>query len=94
MRSKFQPIAKTEWGERRQQLHSALHLFEEPVSLNVAETLPALAAAGVRVIKIGGHERGRAYVTTAVHRSIVANDWLSAQQRPMSIDVPTREAVV
>jgi hypothetical protein len=36
-----------------------------------------------------GRQRGRAYVTTALHRSIVANDWLSPQQRPMSIDAPT-----
>jgi O2-independent ubiquinone biosynthesis protein UbiU len=54
----------------------ALHLFEEPVSLKAAETLPALATAGVCAIKIEGRQRGRAYVTTALHRSIVANDWL------------------
>jgi len=40
------------------------------------ETLPALAAAGARAIKIEGRQRGRAYVTTALHRSIIANDWL------------------
>jgi collagenase-like PrtC family protease len=39
-------------------------LFEEPVSLKTGETLPALAAA----IKIEGRQRGRAYVTTALHR--------------------------
>jgi collagenase-like PrtC family protease len=32
----------------------------------------------VRAIKIEGRQRGRAYVTTALRRSIVANDWLSA----------------
>jgi O2-independent ubiquinone biosynthesis protein UbiU len=54
-------------------------LFEEPVSLKAAESLPALAAAGVRAIKIEGRQRGRTYVTTALHRSIVANNWLSPQ---------------
>jgi len=47
-------------------------------------------ATGVRAIKIEWRQRGRAYVTTALHKaSIVANDWLSPQQRPVSIDAPT-----
>jgi putative protease len=44
----------------------SLYLFEEPVSLNAAEMLPALAKAGVRAIKIEGRQRGRAYVQAVV----------------------------
>lgn len=44
----------------------ASYLFEEPVSLNAAETLPALARAGVHAIKIEGRQRGRAYVAAVV----------------------------
>jgi hypothetical protein len=63
--------------------------------LNATETLPAMAAAGVRAIKIDGSQRGRACVTTSLHRSIVANDWLSPRQRPMSIDaIDSAKAVV
>lgn len=43
-----------------------LHLFEEPVSLNAADILPALARAGVSAIKIEGRQRGRAYVAAVV----------------------------
>jgi putative protease len=47
-------------------LGRALHLFEEPTSLNAADILPELAAAGVRALKIEGRQRGRAYVAAVV----------------------------
>lgn len=51
----------------------ASHLFEDPVSLNAMELLPALAAAGVRALKIEGRQRGRAYVqqVTAAFRAAI-----------------------
>ncbi len=53
----------------------ASYLFEEPVSLNAAEMLPDLAAAGVTALKIEGRQRGRAYiaeVVTAFRRAVDA----------------------
>lgn len=49
------------------------YLFEEPVSLNVIELLPALMDARVQAIKIEGRQRGRAYVAqvTAAFRKAV-----------------------
>lgn len=51
------------------------HLFEDPTSLNAVDLLPALAAAGVRALKVEGRQRGRAYVqqvTAALRRAIDA----------------------
>jgi putative protease len=45
---------------------TAGYVFEEPVSLNVAELLPALREAGVTALKIEGRQRGRAYIETVV----------------------------
>jgi putative protease len=42
------------------------YLFEEPVSLNAADLLPALKHAGVTAIKIEGRQRGRAYIARVV----------------------------
>ena len=41
-------------------------VFEDPVSLNVAELLPALREAGVTALKIEGRQRGRAYTESVV----------------------------
>ena len=42
------------------------YVFEDPVSLNVAELLPALREAGVTALKIEGRQRGRAYTESVV----------------------------
>lgn len=42
------------------------YLFEDPVSLNTLDILPALKAAGVTALKIEGRQRGKAYVTQVV----------------------------
>lgn len=44
----------------------AMHLFEEPTSLNVIGMLPELAKAGVTALKIEGRQRGNAYVARVV----------------------------
>jgi putative protease len=42
------------------------YLFEEPVSLDAVELLPALRQSGVSALKIEGRQRSRAYVETVV----------------------------
>ncbi len=42
------------------------YAFEEPVSLNLAELLPELIAAGVDAMKIEGRQRSRAYIAAVV----------------------------
>ncbi len=42
------------------------HIFEEPASLDATRLIPALAAAGVRALKIEGRQRSRAYVGEVV----------------------------
>lgn len=42
------------------------HLFEDPVSLDTRQFLPALMAAGVSALKIEGRQRGRSYVAQVV----------------------------
>jgi collagenase-like PrtC family protease len=42
------------------------YLFEDPVSLDAAEILPGLRAAGVTALKIEGRQRGRAYIEGVV----------------------------
>lgn len=42
------------------------HIFEEPASLDATQLIPALAAAGVRALKIEGRQRSRAYVGEVV----------------------------
>lgn len=44
------------------------YLFEEPVSLDAVELLPALRHAGVSALKIEGRQRGKAYVAQVVRR--------------------------
>ena len=52
----------------------ASYLFEEPTSLNAAEMLPELMAAGVSALKIEGRQRGRAYVEQVVSAFRLAID--------------------
>ncbi len=54
------------------------HIFEDPVSLNAAALLPALAEAGVTAIKIEGRQRGRAYIESVVRTFRGAVDALAA----------------
>ncbi|MBL8574637.1 MAG: U32 family peptidase [Hyphomicrobiaceae bacterium] len=42
------------------------HVFEDPVSLDAAQMIPQLAAAGVTALKIEGRQRSRAYVEAVV----------------------------
>lgn len=42
------------------------YVFEEPTSLDAADELPALKAAGVSALKIEGRQRSRAYVQEVV----------------------------
>ncbi len=56
------------------------HIFEDPVSLNAAALLPALAKAGVTAIKIEGRQRGRAYIESVVRTFRSAVDALAAGQ--------------
>jgi collagenase-like PrtC family protease len=61
------------------------HIFEDPVSLNTIDVLPALADAGVTALKIEGRQRGKAYVEKVTQEFRQAIDRLDAQhgaQRP------------
>ena len=42
------------------------YAFEEPISLNLADLLPALIEAGVEAFKIEGRQRSRAYIHAVV----------------------------
>ena len=42
------------------------HIFEDPVSLDATQLIPALQKAGVSALKIEGRQRSRAYVTQVV----------------------------
>ncbi len=44
----------------------AYYAFEEPVSLNLADLLPALIEAGVDAFKIEGRQRSKAYIQSVV----------------------------
>lgn len=54
------------------------YIFEDPVSLDAAELLPALREAGVAALKIEGRQRGRAYVESVVRGFRQALDALEA----------------
>lgn len=62
------------------------YLFEEPTSLNTAEILADLKAAGVSALKIEGRQRGRAYISSVVfafRRLLDALEAGSAAPAPM-----------
>ncbi len=54
------------------------HVFADPASLDAAELLPQLAAAGVHALKIEGRQRSRAYVAEVVRSFRAALDALAA----------------
>jgi collagenase-like PrtC family protease len=62
----------------------ASYLFEEPTSLNTAEILGDLKAAGVAALKIEGRQRGRAYTAVVVgaFRRLIDSLEREADQRP------------
>ena len=61
------------------------HLFEDPVSLDASQLIPALAAAGVTALKIEGRQRSRAYVAQVVRSFRAAVEAQAAgQQIPTS----------
>lgn len=63
----------------------AYYAFEEPVSLNLADLLPDLMAAGVNAFKIEGRQRSKAYVQNVV------SCWRSAIDAAMegkTLDMP------
>jgi putative protease len=52
------------------------HVFEDPASLDAADLIPQLAAAGVTALKIEGRQRSRAYteaVVTSFRRAVDAH---------------------
>jgi len=57
------------------------HLFEDPVSLNVIESIPELIAAGVSALKIEGRQRSKAYVARVVAEFRAAVDAAQAGHR-------------
>ncbi len=63
------------------------YLFEEPTSLNAAEMLKEVAAAGVTALKIEGRQRGRAYVSTVVSAFRDAVDRLARGEDVEPIDL-------
>lgn len=58
------------------------HVFEDPVSLDATQLIPALAKAGVTALKIEGRQRSRAYVAEVV-RSFRAAVEAEAAGRPL-----------
>lgn len=63
------------------------YAFEEPISLNLMEMLPALAAVGVDALKIEGRQRSRAYVGNVVGGFRKAIDAVAAGRAPDLIDL-------
>jgi len=58
------------------------HVFEDPVSLDATQLIPALARAGVSALKIEGRQRSRAYVAEVV-RAFRAAVEAQAAGRPL-----------
>lgn len=50
------------------------YIFEDPQSLDARALIPALAAAGVKALKIEGRQRGRAYIAQTVAALRAARD--------------------
>lgn len=63
----------------------AYYAFEEPLSLNLAELLPDLIAAGVDALKIEGRQRSRGYIEAVVRAWRLAIDHVVAGQ-PANLD--------
>jgi putative protease len=60
----------------------AMHIFEDPTSLNVLTLLPELRDAGVKALKIEGRQRGKAYLSATVRAFRSALDALTAGRDP------------
>lgn len=54
------------------------HIFEDPVSLDASQLIPALARAGVTALKIEGRQRSRAYVAEVVRNFRAAVEAVAA----------------
>ena len=65
----------------------ASYLFEDPISLNVIDMLPEVAAAGVTALKIEGRQRGRAYVERIVSAFRRAIDAVARGEAPAPPDL-------
>ena len=65
------------------------HVFEDPVSLDATQLIPALARAGVTALKIEGRQRSRAYVAEVV-RAFRAAVEAEAEGRPLPHGVLAR----
>lgn len=65
------------------------HVFEDPVSLDATQLIPALARAGVTALKIEGRQRSRAYVAEVV-RAFRAAVEAEAEGRPLPQGVLAR----
>ena len=63
------------------------YAFEEPVSLNLMDMLPALVGAGVDALKIEGRQRSRAYVGKVVSSFRSAVDAVVAGRPPELVDL-------
>lgn len=63
------------------------YAFEEPISLNLAELLPELIAAGVDAFKIEGRQRSRAYIQAVVSAWRRAVDNILAGRPPALADL-------
>lgn len=61
---------------------TAMHIFEDPTSLNALALLPALRKAGVKALKIEGRQRGKAYLAATVKAFRAALDALAAGREP------------
>lgn len=65
----------------------AFYAFEEPVSLNLMEMLPALVEVGVDALKIEGRQRSRAYVGKVVGSFRKAIDAVVTGKAPDLVDL-------
>ncbi|MGF6860090.1 collagenase-like PrtC family protease [Rhodobacteraceae bacterium MBR-64] len=54
------------------------YVFEDPVSLDASDLIPALAKAGVKALKIEGRQRSRSYVAQVVRNFRAALDAVEA----------------
>lgn len=63
------------------------NIFEDSVSLNVAEILPDIINAGVKALKIEGRQRGKAYIRDIVRyfRDVVDSHYSNKQASSMDI---------
>lgn len=64
---------------------SPSYLFEDPVSLNAADLIAALAKAGITALKIEGRQRGKGYISEVVRTFRMAVDALNAGQTEVEV---------